>query len=54
MTVQELIDRLNEIEDKSMRVNVVDYFNGMGAGWDEVAQVYEHTFDDGGKLLVID
>lgn len=54
MTVQELIDRLEKVEDKSITVNVVDYFNGMGAGWDEVANVYEHTFDSGKKLLIID
>lgn len=54
MTVQELIDRLERIEDKNITVNVVDYFNGHGEGWDEVSAVYEHTFSDGEKLLVID
>lgn len=54
MTVQELIDRLNQVKDKSVTVNIVDYFNGHGEGWDEVAQVYEHTLPNGKKLLVID
>lgn len=54
MTVQELIDRLEKVEDKNMLVHIVDYFNGRGEGWDEVSAVYEHTFSNGEKLLVID
>lgn len=54
MTVQELIDRLNQVEDKDQMVCIVDYFNGHEAGWDEVVSVYEHTFADGEKLLVVD
>lgn len=54
MTVQELIERLEKVEDKGITVNVVDYFNSRGNGWDEVTDVYQHTFSSGETILVIE
>lgn len=54
MTVQELIDKLEKVKDKSLTVNIQEVFNGNNAGWDEVTGVYTHTFDNGEKLIVIE
>lgn len=54
MTVQELIERLEKVEDKGITVNVVDYFNSRGNGWDEVTEVYQHKFSSGETILVVE
>lgn len=47
MTVQELIEKLEKIEDKSMVVFVPDYF-----GWASASKVQEKTFSGQDKPSV--